>query len=93
MGTGYRPDKKFLGTNGYRVPAREKFLGTDGYRVTARKKFFGTDGYRVPARKNFLGTDGYRVPAKFSTMPTPAGYNVFAIYVFHVIKKLDNTFL
>ena len=37
-----------------------------------------------------MGTD-YRL--KFSTMLTPAGYNVFATNVFNVIKKLDNTFL
>ena len=36
MGTGYRPDKKIVGTDGYRVPARKEFSGTDGYRLPAR---------------------------------------------------------
>ena len=68
MGTGYRPEKKILGTDGYRVPARKKILGTDGY--------------RVPARKKFLGMDGYWVPGKFSLMPIP-GLSLKRIKNFH----------
>ena len=38
MGTEYRPDKKIVSTDGYRVPARKKIVDTDEYRVPT--KFF-----------------------------------------------------
>ena len=36
MGTGHQWEKKIVGNDEYRVPARKKFLGTDGYWVPAK---------------------------------------------------------
>ena len=53
MGIGYRPEKKILGTDGYRVPARKNFLGTDGYRVPGKFSLMPTPGlkFRIKSQK------------------------------------------
>ena len=44
LGTGYRENSKFLGTDGYRVPARKNILGIDGYRVPGKFSLMPTPG-------------------------------------------------
>ena len=56
---GYRwvqgtSQKFFLGTDGYRVPARKNFSVTG----TGQKKILGTDGYWIPAKFSAKPTPG-----------------------------------
>ena len=72
---------------------QKKYFGTDGYRVPARKIILGTDEYRVRARNYFFVTDAYQVSAKFSITPggnlSKAGIQMVCINPLYTAPELE----